>query len=452
MPEVPTRGVVWRWNFPFDPNRLPFFYGWVIMVASTVGVLFTIPGQTMGVSVFTEVLIREMGLSRLQLSTAYLVGTAVSGFVLPMAGTILDRIGSRRMAVWVSLVFGVVLIAHRFLDDLVAGVTLWLWPFILMCGAFFLIRFLGQGCLTMASRAMLGKWFNRRRGIVFSLSGVALSFCFSAAPITLKWLIETYGWEGAYLVMGLAVGGVSTTVVWLLFRESPEEIGQVMDGKTAPQGPAEPEKNLDLVIHKEMTRGEALRTFAFWAYNLGLAYFAMLNTAYTFHVESIGMETGVGAKRILTFFMGMAVVSVFVNLLSGWLADRTRLKYILVACMAGQSLAMTGLLLLPWAVGIPVLIMGWGMAGGIFGMLSGVVWPRYFGRKHLGAVTGVHISSTVFGSAVGPVFFSLGQSLTGSYDIVYGIGLFFALALTFAAFFADNPQRKMGAEEAASKT
>jgi len=55
-------------NFPFSPKRFPFFYGWVIAVFATVGTLFSIPGQTAGVSVFTDPILEATGLSRVQLS------------------------------------------------------------------------------------------------------------------------------------------------------------------------------------------------------------------------------------------------------------------------------------------------------------------------------------------------------------------------------------------------
>jgi len=60
---------------PFAPSRLPFFYGWVILVAGTIGILMSIPGQTMGVSVFTENLLADLDIERNNLSLAYLVGT-----------------------------------------------------------------------------------------------------------------------------------------------------------------------------------------------------------------------------------------------------------------------------------------------------------------------------------------------------------------------------------------
>ena len=98
-----------RW--PFDPTRVPFYYGWVVLVVGSIGVLASVPGQTAGVSVFTDELTATTGLTRLQLSIVDLIGTGASGFLLPRAGRALDQYGSRRVALapssgWRSLSAG----------------------------------------------------------------------------------------------------------------------------------------------------------------------------------------------------------------------------------------------------------------------------------------------------------------------------------------------------------
>ena len=71
---------------PFDIRRVPFYYGWLIWVFSTLGILISIPGQTMGMAVFTDHLIEALHLSRTQLSMAYLIGTVGSSLFLTRAG------------------------------------------------------------------------------------------------------------------------------------------------------------------------------------------------------------------------------------------------------------------------------------------------------------------------------------------------------------------------------
>ena len=80
----------WGVRTPFAPSRFPFFYGWVIVFAATLGAIFSIPGQTMGFSVFTDLLMKELGLTRVELSLAYCLGTVASGLTLPWLGKLLD--------------------------------------------------------------------------------------------------------------------------------------------------------------------------------------------------------------------------------------------------------------------------------------------------------------------------------------------------------------------------
>ena len=103
-------------DLPFAPARLPFFYGWWIVVVATVGIVMSVPGQTMGVSVFTDHLLAATGLSRLQLSMTYLVGTLASSLLLPRGGSLLDRHGSRVTSMAACLVMAIMVL--RFLSAL----------------------------------------------------------------------------------------------------------------------------------------------------------------------------------------------------------------------------------------------------------------------------------------------------------------------------------------------
>ena len=57
--ESESQPGIWSPHFPFSPARKPLFYGWVMVAAGPLGIEFSIPGQTMGFSVFSDILIRE---------------------------------------------------------------------------------------------------------------------------------------------------------------------------------------------------------------------------------------------------------------------------------------------------------------------------------------------------------------------------------------------------------
>ena len=105
-------------EYPFAPKNFPFFYGWIILIVCTIGVIMSIPGQTIGVSVFTDHLIAATGLSRLELSNAYFIGTLTSGLLLPYGGVLLDRFGARITVVCASIFLGLTLLYLSFSDRL----------------------------------------------------------------------------------------------------------------------------------------------------------------------------------------------------------------------------------------------------------------------------------------------------------------------------------------------
>lgn len=410
--------------------------------------LFSIPGQTMGFSVFTEILMEDLGLSRVALSAAYFVGTVGSGLTLPLMGRLYDRWGGRKMAVFATLVTALVLFylasVGRIQDAVTVGASSAVEMgvgFALIGLGFYLIRLSAQGVLTMSCRNVVGKWFDRKRGLALSLSGVIVSFAFSAAPRFLDILIERYSYELAWIILGILTLCLMMPVAWIVFRDSPEECDMVMDGEIPEDAE---QKNHDMIIYHEFTRSEALRTFSFWAYSLSFSFFSFFSTAFTFHIISLGDEFGFAKDDILSLFIPMAAVSVSVSLFCGWINAKTRLKWILLTMNLGGVMGAIGLLNLdaPW--GRIAYVAGNGLCGGAFLCLLGLVWPRFYGRKWLGSINGVNMSLVVVASGIGPLFFGLAKQYSGSYfpALVFSVALPAILAM--ASFFADNPQRKQG--------
>lgn len=445
------KSLLWSPEFPFSPAKLPFFYGWVVIVLAGLGVVGSLPGQTVGVSPFTETLLSQLGLTREELSRAYLFGTLGSGLLLPSVGGWMDAFGIRKMCVFGGCVFGLVVMVHSQLQNLVQGIgsAVHQYPFAVECVPvvvitilFFLIRFLGQGLLAMASRAMLGKWFFYKRGMAFALFGVLISACFAVYPGVLHRLIGSVGWERTYLYVGGCVCLGVSLMAWVFFRDNPEECGFHMDGAATPPQDERP-KNEDLLIVKEMTKGETLRTYSFWISNLSLSFVGFFITAYTFHIASIGEEAGITEKQMFEIFAYMSFVGIGGTFLSGWLADRTRVKYVLMLMMGGMIMGIFGLIWLHCLWGQLLLMAGIGFSSGSMGMLNGVIWPRFFGRKHLGAISGMHMSSIVIASALGPYLYSLSDKYFGSYQPAHSGALALAFLLALGTVKADNPQRLM---------
>lgn len=435
-------------NCPFRPSSWPFFYGWFILVASAIGTVCSVPGQTMGVSAFTEPLISALGIDRTLISGAYMIGTAGSAFLLTWGGRLYDRYGARRTGIGSALLLGLVLLMLARSDSLSLGLAGLFgreggvaFPFAVLTVGFLLLRFSGQGMLTMVSRNMLMKWFDHRRGLANSFMAVIVPVSFSISPLMLHRMIGALGWRGAWMAMGAACIGALTVFIALFYRDNPEDCSLRPDGGMKPK-PHDPRH--DPV--QDWTLAQARRTRVFWVYNLTIALYALYLTALTFHVVSVFEAAGIGEERAFQTFIPASILTVVAGFITGWISDHIKLGYLLAVLMLGMAVSMTGVFLLGSGAGYGMVIIGNGTAGGTFGLLMSVTWPRYFGRKHLGAVSGFHMSWTVGFSAVGPYLFGLSYQYFQSYRAAVAACLAFLTVLAFLAARMKLPPKAPPAE------
>ena len=413
-----------RW--PFDPSRFRFYYGWVVLVVGSIGALASMPGQTAGVSVFTDHITDATGLTRLQLAIAYLVGTGTSGFLLPRSGGAIDRFGTRRVAGFAVFGLATTLVALSFIGRMSTPVG-----FCVMSLGFGGLRFTGQGLLTLTSRTMISQWFERRRGIVTSASNAALSFAFAAAPALLLVLIEIDGFRTAWRIMAVFLVVVMGSIIALLYRDSPEGSGLQIDG-----GLADGDGPVVIGTDQDATRDEAIRDLRFWTCAIPVVAMASTSTALTFHIVDYGRELGITEEQIVRIFVPIAFVSVPVTLIGGWLVDRV--PPIVVAGI--MSTAQIVMFLCVSALDQPAIavvgIVAWGIANGCYAPLTSAAMPKLFGRRHLGAIAGFQMSAMVIGSAVGPALFALVQSITDSYRPALWISVVMPVLGVMAAVFS----------------
>ncbi len=413
----PTHRIIIRGDWPFDVRRLPFFYGWAIWMVSTLGFLMSIPGQTMGMAVFTDTFIEVLGLTRTQLSTAYFVGTVGSALFLTRAGRWYDRLGARFVTIGSAGALALTLIVIAMLDELSAFAAVytdtpfaaWSFPAIMVC--YFGVRFAGQGVLTNASRNVLLMWFEKRRGLVSGARGVFVSLGFSISPLVIASLIDEQGWRGALFVMAAAIGLGFTLLALIFLRDTPESCGVLPDGAPIPEDDHAQTTQPDHAI----SLAQARRTVAFWVYSLGLGAYGLIITAVTFHIVAIFEEAGRGSVEAFGYFLPQAIVSTSVNLFASWLADTRTLKPFLLVLLLALICGTAGVLYLERAMGYAMMVFGLGIGAGLWGVIANLSFIRHFGRAHLGEITGLNMAVSVFASAIGPVFFSAGYDAFGTY-------------------------------------
>jgi MFS family permease len=412
--------------------RIPFFYGWVMLPIAVIGLIATSPGQTYGISVFNEVFREDLQLSHSALTGAYMLGTLLGAVPLSLVGALMDRFGIRRVMAIVVVLFGATCVA----TSQVTG----LWT---LFAAFWMLRMLGQGALTLLSSNTVAMWFHGRLGTASGLMSLGTALAIALVPRANIVLIDQFGWRGAYAVLGLAVWVTMLPLLAVFYRNRPEDIGQVPDGgkRSLPDG-AQPS-----VAESSLTLAEALRTRSYWILAAMNVAWAFVITAIVFHIVSLFDARGLTRDDVAAFFVYFAVSMAATQFLGGLAADRMRLNVLYCLSLAGMTLSVaylnwTGVSWSPAGFAI-----GLGATQGLFIVLGQTIWARYFGRTHLGKIRGTIWTACVAGSSAGP--FVMGVTKDVFHVFTPAIWLCVALygVLTFAALFATPPRTSPDAGE-----
>lgn len=421
-------------NFPFTPKKLPFFYGWFIVVCSVLGMVVSIPGQTIGFSAFTHHVVLALHIDDGFLSDAYALGTIISGFSIPLAGKFYDRFGARVMAVLASIGLGLVLLVLSRLENIAKLLNYnSTYLFVLLTLLCFLLRYFGQGSITLVSRNITMKWFSLYRGRVSAISGVFVSLLFSAGPLFFNFLIKHSSWSLAWQYMGFAIGIGFTLFALVFFRDNPTECGLAVDGldESLAAETIVKDNSFDLSVVKE--------TQVFWLFTLTFAMMSLYITGFTFHIASIFTIAGRGNIQAFGTFLPATIISILVNLSVGWVSDRLELTFLLMIMLGAMALSLSGAIVLETRWGYWSVIIGNGIAGGLFGLLTQVTWPRFFGTKHLGAISAKMMMFLVMGSAMGPPLYARSKLWMNSYNLASLTCLSCVLVLLVWAFFVPIP-------------
>lgn len=422
-------------------KNFPFYYGWIILIVGSLGVLASVPGQTMGVSVFTDYYISSLDITRVQISTAYMIGTLTSSFLIPYAGLFFDKLGARVVASIATVFLSLFLLVLGFSPTIIESilsvfkVSHIVVTFIVITIGFFGIRFFGQGVLTLVCKGMVAKWFGSRRGFAVGIMGLITAFGFSFAPQPLHTMIKTFQWNNALIIIASFLFLVFLPIVLVFFRAEPSKYGVKLE-----QGLSEKVakgKNTAQDATNDLTNEEARKDGVYWLIMLSLGYWGLFNTAFTFNVVSIFNDIGVNATEAVKIFLPISIISVIARFIGSYLSDRISIKYIYICYMLSLILTAISMIVINLPISRFLIIISYGIGGGLFGMLNIVTWPKLYGRKHYGAISGVSMSIVVAGSAIGPWVFSLIKKYTGSYNATGLLGIVITTIFLILVFKVD---------------
>lgn len=397
-------------------DRVPIHYSWVVLVAASFGMAMTIPGQTVGVSVFLDSIIADLGIGRSAVSATYTLGTLAGSLSLPFIGRAIDRHGPRRSVILIAIGFG---LACAYMGVVGGLVTLFI--------GFSLIRGLGQGALSLVSVHSINIWFVRRRGMAVGLAGIGFAAATALVPLGIEELVAAVDWRWAYAILGMVVIAVMVPVGGGLFRHRPELYGLTPD--SAREVPDLERREAHFAV------AEARRTLTFWLYVAGGFLVAALSTALVFHHFSIMSTNGLDRDTAALVFIGFGFVAAGANLSTGFLIDRVPPRFLLSASLAALVTAMLAATSIASPTGVVVYGSVLGMMQGMSQAIQSSVYAHYFGRLHIGAIKGLATTITVAGTAAGPLILALGYDMSGSYTpVLIGSAVVPALLAVAAPF------------------
>jgi len=337
-----------RRSTALSPNG---FYGWHIVAYAAIALAATGPGQTVGVALFIDPLIADLGISRSAVSTAYLVGTLAGALALPYIGRLVDRHGVRLSMAVIGGVFGTVLIAISFATSIV-GLT----------AGFVGIRMAGQGALSLTATTAVALWFHRRRGMAAGVVSAFGALGISSTPLLLEYFLLDLGWRTAWRIEGLVIWALVIPLALLGMRDKPSDLGQHPDGPVVAGEEPPPQSG----VHG-LTRAQALRSPYFWLIASAVAMSGLLTTAVSFHQISLLTARGLTQAQAAANFVPQTVVGLVATLAAGHLMDRFAGRWMIVASMGTLSGALVwgttgsyGPVLLASAVP-PLLVAAWSL-------------------------------------------------------------------------------------------
>ncbi len=385
---------------------------WLVPASAMIG--YSSMGlATYAISPFVPEIEKAFGWSRAQVMSGISISVMLGIVGNMVIGAIVDRFGSRRVAIAGLLVkCG----AFALLGAASGSVGNWIGLWLL----------LGLGILLVQSPVWTGAIaakFNRSRGLAMAvaLSGTSIAAIF--APSLAARLIAEYGWRQAFWATAAIWLAVALPVVLLFFRDG--RTGQAAKARS----PAEMAADLP-----GLTFREALRTRAFWQLFVSYGCFAFFSFTMSVNLVPLLAETGIGMVQAAGVAAIMGLVGIGARIAVGALVDRYSAN--LIGMITMLMPAAGSVLLLTVEPSVPVLMAAVALFGAAIGAEIDVVSylaTRHFGLKAFASLMGAIIGIGALASTIGPVLVGWLHDVYKSYDpllmIVTGLMCIGAIAV-----------------------
>jgi MFS family permease len=410
--------------------RLPFFYGWVIVLIVFITMGIAINARTAFSLLFPPIL-DEFGWPRGVTAGSFSFGFIVSAILSPALGKLMDRRGPL-----IVNELGVVLIGAGLM---LATLVQQPWQLYATLG---MLVGSGSVCLGYTGQGLfLPNWFVRNRGLAMSLafSGVGVG-----SMILLPWLqtlITRSGWRTACLALGIVVLIVLVPLN-LLVRRCPEDIGLHPDGASSVRVAAN-NHTANIVDHDwvavDWTLPKAMRTARFWWLAVGYFWALFVWYAVQVHQTKYLAEIGFSPSIAAWTLAGVSLAGIPGQIALGHLSDRVGREVVWTIGSLGFTATCILLLLLrasPTPALLYLMIAAQGALGYGITSVIGAIPAEIFHGRHYGTIFGTLMLASIAGGAVGPWLTGALHDATGNYTGAFWIAICGSLISAVAIWFA----------------
>ena len=352
------------------------FHGWIIVGAGIVITCMAF-GAMSSLSIFLQPISEAMGWSRTGISTAALLNWLCMGIGSFFWGALSDRFGTRVVVLAGGLLLGLGMVTASQATSLVQFQLL----FGVMVG-------LAGGSFYAPITATTTHWFTRHRSLAVALVSAGTGLGSSTVGPLARWMIDSYDWRTAMLVIG-DLAWLVVIPAALLVRDPPR--------LSAARGPAAAAGT----GARELTVAQALRTPQFAA--IAFAFFACCAThsGPIFHMVTHAIDRGVTAMAAATVLGVAGLASLTGRVVCGLVADRVGAKRTLVAGLAIQAIAVSFYLFTRELATFYAVAVVFGFAYGGVMPLYAILVREYFGARIMGTAFGAVAFASTLGMALG---------------------------------------------------
>ena len=403
-----------------------FFYGWTIAGIGSLGIFTSGAGQSHTFSPFIPVISKDLQISSTSITTAYMIATLFAAFLLPKVGRLVDKFGPRIVLIYTVILLGI--------GCLIFGAAS---NFLMLAVACGFLRFFGQGTLMLGSANITTQWFDKKRGFALGLMGLGFALSMGIHPPISDFLITNYGWRYAWVIIGLSTWVLMLPPLIFLAIDKPEDVNEKPDGI-----------KIETINEKTKIFGlslnGALKEKSFYILSFSFFSISTLVTAlHFFQVTILNQYFNLPSQEAAALFIPTMITMIIFIPLAGKFLDQYETHNVI-----GISLLVTtaSLISISFASNITFAIIYsiiFGINNAFNLALFGYIWPRYFGRLHVGSIQGTGQMVLVVGASIGAMPFALAMDF--GYDLLFTIraSALYPLLSAFLCFFFLRESQKL---------